>query len=188
MEKLAFTFFLVLANMGCDGGLRLGSLKDASTKLEQSTRSLQDKRILSRNYAEAKQALAEAVKKNDTDTIREGLLKSLSFELKGDIAATIAEEKMTGLLPDLVTALQFNSGCMSGGSESEAAQKQLNEKVVKAISSLTSLSFPYFDASKIPVCSNDSPSWEIRRIVAETNEWISRNVDVTEHVLQKPIR
>lgn len=144
-----------------------------SVKAEMLERQ-QKTSILSKNYNVAKLALNKAVLEKDKSTIRLGL-KGFSLLIKRDAIQAIKQLDDKTFVPDLIKALDENQGVMSGGSETEAEQQELNKEIISALKQLTGLEFPYLtDSSTIP-CFSDCPSKDIQRVVKESSEWWENN-------------
>lgn len=126
--------------------------------------------ILSKNYNVAKWAFDKAVSENDTATIRLGLKReSLSFRTLVIQAIKKFDDKSFVL--DLIKALQDNQVIMSGGSETQTEQQELNKEIIGAIRQLTGLEFPYITESSTVPCFSDCPSKDIERILMESRKW-----------------
>lgn len=126
--------------------------------------------ILSKNYQVAKWAFDKAVLEKDKSTIRLGL-KGYSLLIKRDVVQTIKQLNDKSFVPELIKALEDNQVLMSGGSETQAEQQELNKEIISALKQLTGLDFPYLnDSSTIP-CFKDCPSKAIERVLKESQEW-----------------
>lgn len=123
--------------------------------------SPQQNPILARDYYTAKKALDEAVQKKDLTTIALGL-KGFSFEIRKDVVTEIKKLDDKSFIPDLIEALEDNQGDLSGGSEVQHLQQELNNHIVSTLEQLTGLCFSYTENS-----SKD----DIERIVKQSREW-----------------
>lgn len=130
--------------------------------------------ILSKNYNVAKWALDKAVSENDKPTLRLGL-NAFSLLIKRKVVQAIKQFDDKSFVPDLIEALDNNQGAMSGGSETEFMQRELNEEIISALKQLTGLEFSFLsDSSTIP-CFSDCPSKDIQRVLKESREWWEAN-------------
>lgn len=123
--------------------------------------SPQQNPILARDYYTAKKALDEAVQKKDLATIALGL-KGFSFEIRKDVIAEIKKLDDKNFILDLIEALEVNQGDLSGGSETQHLQQELNSLLVSALEQLTGLCFSYTENS-----SKD----DVERIVKQSRDW-----------------
>jgi hypothetical protein len=144
------------------------SLKDEMLDRQQTTP------ILSKNYKVAKSAFDKAVAEKDKPTLRLGLQKN-SLTLKLLIVQAIRQFDDKSFVPDLIKALEDNQSIMSGGSETQAAQQELNKEIISDLKQLTGLQFPYLtDESTVP-CFSDCPPKDIQKVLKDSREWWSVN-------------
>jgi hypothetical protein len=124
---------------------------------------LQESAILSSDYQSAKDALDNAVLKNDIKTIRLGLKNRINTIQQATVKA-LAKLKDKDSVPNLIECLKSNQGVFSGGTETEIMQRDLNISIIFALSTITELTF---DASKSPT------SDEIEKVITESQNWLN---------------
>lgn len=131
--------------------------------------------ILSRNYRVAKWALDKAILEKDKRALRLGL-KGFSLTIRNKVVLTIMEFDDKSYVSDLIKALESNQGVMSGGSETEYFQLELNKSIVNALRKLTGLKFTYFEETpKKDINFYESPRKDIQKILIESREWCRKN-------------
>lgn len=157
-----------------DTGMEKVGILASKLKFNISQNYPQSNSILTKDYNIAKKALEKAVREKDLNAIRLGL-KGFSFQIRKDVVEEIVKLNDKSFVPDLADALEENQGCLSGGSETEVLQKELNNLIVSAIKRLTGLEFSYFDSSSSQPCSNDFPPKDIQRILKESRDWWKEN-------------
>lgn len=130
----------------------------------------QETPILSKIYNVAKSALDKAILEKDKSTIRLGLKRN-SPSFRTIVVQAIRQLDDKSFVPDLIKALEDNQVLMSGGSETQAEQQELNKEIISTLKQLTGLDFPYLnDSSTIP-CFSDCPSKDIERVLTDSREW-----------------
>ncbi|HMS40446.1 MAG TPA: hypothetical protein PKE69_09485 [Pyrinomonadaceae bacterium] len=137
----------------------------------------QETPILSKNYSVAKLALNKAILEKDKSTILLGL-NGFSLLIKRDAVQAIKQFNDKSFVPNLIKALDENQGVMSGGSETEAEQQELNKGIILALKQLTGLEFSYLTNSSTIPCFSDCPSKDILRVLKESREWWKKNQSV----------
>jgi hypothetical protein len=134
----------------------------------------QSRPILSKYYRVAKWAFDKAVLENDMATILLGL-EGRSLLIRRNVVQALKQFDDKSVVPNLIKALDDNQGIMSGGSETQAEQRELNKEIISALRKLTGLEFSYLqEATTIP-CFHECPSKDIQRILKESREWWERH-------------
>ena len=173
MKMFLLILFSILFIVGCDiptinmTKIELEQTKD-TVKTEMQNLRQQDL-ILAKDYYVAKKALDKAVQERDTATFKLGL-KAFSFQIRKDIVEEIKKLNDKSFVPDLAHALEANQGCLSGGSETDFLQQELNTSILSALKKLTKLKFSYVKSS-LTSCLNNSASKDVKRILKESREW-----------------
>jgi hypothetical protein len=126
--------------------------------------------ILSKYYYPAQRAFEKAVLEKDKITLRLGL-KAFSLTLRSKVVIEIKQLDDKSFVPDLIVALEANQAIMSGGSETQSMQNQLNKEIVFALEKLTELQFTYFDDSPSGDSFFEYPRKDIERILKESRDW-----------------
>lgn len=150
-------------------------VKTAQTEIQCKN----DNSILSCDYVKAKNALLVAEKNSDFATIRLGLKRDYSFELKMDIIKVIERLNDKSFVPDLVCTLESNQGSLSGGTETAVAQALLSRELITIIGKLTHIEF------KLPTMPNPNSiekfepenyvtKAQIKEALRETHTWMEK--------------
>lgn len=139
----------------------------------------QDDGILSKNYKTSKKALETAILVGDKEALRLGLTKD-SLPFKKEVVEAIALLNDKSFVPDLITVLKKNQVLMSGGTETEFLQKDLDKMTISAIKELTGLKFEYFYESPTFCSFSECPSDDILKILKESQEWWNKQIKISE--------
>ena len=104
------TMFLCFMIIGISDSTNMNESFTTETHLPQTVLQCrnEDNSILSCDYFTAKKALEKAIVENDKGTIRLGLKRLFSFEIKMDIVKAISQLKDKSFVPDLTDALEKN--------------------------------------------------------------------------------
>jgi hypothetical protein len=158
--------------VGCD----IQSLNTDKIKLEQSKDVVktdmqnpqQQDLVLAKDYYVAKKALDKAVQEKDVAVIRKGL-KGFSFQIKKDVVKEVKKLNDKTFVPDLADVLELNQGALSGGSEVEVQQKELDRLIISALEQLTGLKFDYTE--NLSQTYNMSENDDVQRIIKQARLW-----------------
>lgn len=141
--------------------------KTSQTNSQSNMHMEQDNKILSRDYAIAEKALDKAVSERDKKTIRLGL-NSRFLPIKQKTVEVIAEIKDETFVPNLIETLGENQAVMTGGTEMQIMQDDLNKAIVFALEQLTGLQFLFLE---------NLSSEDIQRVLKESQEWWKTHQD-----------
>jgi HEAT repeat protein len=130
------------------------------TKSEVSV-SQQENPILSKDHATAEKALDKAILEKDKHTIKLGL-RNQSFLIRQKTVEAIGEIGDESFVPDLIRSLRGNQGIVTGGTETEVMQNDLNRAIISALEQLTKLEFEV----SIPLSDED-----IRKVTDKSQNW-----------------
>ncbi len=120
-----------------------------------------EKHLLSKKFAEAKQALDSVIVRKDPFLICLALSNPdwLIRSYAGKALKQIADDN---LVPCLVKALEKNQDILSGGSEARASQVELNIDLVDILVGI----------AKLPLDKKEKyEKIEIERIISESKQW-----------------
>jgi len=131
--------------------------------------------ILSKDYSVAEKALNKAVNEKDSATLALGL-KAFSLEIRNRAVIELTKFDDRSLVVDLLDALKTNQTAMSGGSETEGIQRELNRSIINALTKFTDLKFDYVTNDSLQGCIQPCPTPEIARVMQETKAWIDMNI------------
>lgn len=169
MNNLLIVLFLVylLGSNGCnvshDGYVpKLGPSK---TPPEFANAMNPQEGILNKNYSTAEAALNKAIKEKNNETIRLGL-RSQILPIRQKTAEAISNTDVKTFVPDLVKALRENQGIISGGTETQLLQQDLNRAIITAIENLTDIQFN--------VTTDLSPD-EVKKFIRITEKWCKQH-------------
>lgn len=135
----------------------------------------QDAPILSKDYSIAERALNRAALEKDSATLVSGL-KAISLEIRNRAVIELTKFDDRSLVVDLLDALKSNQTLMSGGSETEGMQRELNRSIINALTKFTGLKFDYVTDYSLLPCFSQCPTPEIERVIQETKAWIDMNI------------
>lgn len=126
----------------------------------------QDAPILSKDYQTAKAALLKAVSEKDTSMLRIGLNTRL-IHFKLEVLEAISKVGDRSMVPNVVKALEENQSFVSGGSEMQFAQRDINKAAFSALRKFTELPFEYVTEESLSKRS----SKQIQRLIKEAKDW-----------------
>lgn len=171
-------FLWILIATGVSNSTNVNESIKTENQLRQITLQCkqEDDSILSCDYLTAKKALEKALQKNDKATLRLGLRRLFSFEIKMDIAKAISQLKDKSFIPNLIDALEKNQGTLSGGTETGISQALLSRELIVTIEGLTGLKFNLRDLPRPDSVEKFEPSNyisadEIQRVIKEVGLW-----------------
>lgn len=178
MDNIMNVFLWILIATGVSNSTNVNESIKTENQLRQITLQCkqEDDSILSCDYLTAKKALEKALQKNDKATLRLGLRRLFSFEIKMDIAKAISQLKDKSFIPNLIDALEKNQGTLSGGTETGISQALLSRELIVTIEGLTGLKFNLRDLPRPDSVEKFEPSNyisadEIQRVIKEVGLW-----------------
>jgi HEAT repeat protein len=137
----------------------------ATRATAEQARNQMRERVLSKDFAVAKEALEENKKRKNVEMIRLSL-NHYSLIIKRLATEALAELGDKGSVPSLIRALENNRVTLRGGTETQVLQSELDRAIVSALEKLTGLSF-----SKNSVLSGG----DIKQIIERSNLWWNAN-------------
>ena len=186
MNKTLYILFLTMFLVSCDMSTGNVSKVEFATRIEalnpEVYASPQTEPILAKDYYIAKKALDKAIRDNDKSTIRLGL-KGYSFQIRKDVVDEIKMLNDASFVPNLADALEANQGCLSGGSEADSFQRDLDLAIVYLLKGFTKLEFKDFkvSSSSSNSCVDSSYLDRIKQISEESRAWYKVHaVDATK--------
>jgi hypothetical protein len=128
-------------------------------------RAQMSEKILSKDFAVAKEALNENKRLKNVEMIRLSL-KHYSLIIKRLAAEDLAELGDKGSVPSLIEALEKNQGLMRGGIETLGLQAELNSAIVSTLGKLTGMSFP---------SQKSLTGTQIKQVIEQAKLWWNAN-------------
>lgn len=150
---------------------------ELSLTKEKMHQERQENPVLSKDFQTAKTALEKAGAEKDLNTVRLGL-KAFMLEIKKQSVETIVKLNDKASVPDLIKALEANQTIMSGGTETELLQQELNTAIVSALRRFTKLEFAYLGNKPIAPCFEKCPDDKVRKVIKESLDWVNEHKSV----------